>query len=191
MVGIFRSDTHLTNQQVADPLRAERARVGENWARRDVDSLEWDAGVLRQASASVPGPVAAVCAMVGADPTGLVAAFGAISLDPALVSMRVAMSSGTWAQLRTVDRLGVSLFSEAQGLVYRTMSARGGDRFSGVPWQNGDSGAVFVHGASLWVECAVHTEVDAGDLLIVLLAVHGVRVYSTSPPLVLHGRRHG
>jgi flavin reductase (DIM6/NTAB) family NADH-FMN oxidoreductase RutF len=52
-----------------------------------------------------------------------------------------------------------------------------------------DDGAVLVHGSALWLDCAIHQEVDAGDHVLVLLAVHRLRVAPGVPPLVFHGSR--
>ena len=64
----------------------------------------------------------------------------------------------------------------------------GCDRFAGTDWV-ADDGAVFVHGATLWLSCTIHTEVPAGDHDIVLLHVHGIRADTTAAPLVFHGSR--
>jgi flavin reductase (DIM6/NTAB) family NADH-FMN oxidoreductase RutF len=48
---------------------------------------------------------------------------------------------------------------------------------------------VLVHDATLWLDCSVHNEVEAGDHVIVLLDLHGLWVNPETPPLVWHGRR--
>ncbi|PRC61160.1 hypothetical protein C6A85_11815, partial [Mycobacterium sp. ITM-2017-0098] len=42
---------------------------------------------------------------------------------------------------------------------------------AGVDWESSDGGAVFVHGSTLWLECAPFKRVDAGDHEIVVLQI--------------------
>jgi flavin reductase (DIM6/NTAB) family NADH-FMN oxidoreductase RutF len=44
-----------------------------------------------------------------------------------------------------------------------------------------------MHDASLWLACSVHSEVEAGDHLVVLLTVHGLKVDRAASPLVRSG----
>jgi len=53
-------------------------------------------------------------------------------------------------------------------------------------WVATDSGAVFVHGATLWLECSVYGVVEAGDHAIVLLKIEALAMYPDVPPMVFH-----
>jgi flavin reductase (DIM6/NTAB) family NADH-FMN oxidoreductase RutF len=78
------------------------------------------------------------------------------------------------------------VLSNEHGPVARALSAKGTDRFSEISWDCTDSGAVFVHGASLWLECAPYRTVLAGDHEIVVLKVVSLAVNPDAAPLVFH-----
>jgi flavin reductase (DIM6/NTAB) family NADH-FMN oxidoreductase RutF len=145
---------------------------------------------LRRAYGCFPSGVAAVCALADGSPAGLAASsFVAVSLDPPLVSLCVQHTSTTWPRLRTAPRLGVSVLAEDQQAVCRDLAATDGDRFARVGWSAVEDGAVLVHGSALWLDCAAHREVEAGDHVLVLLAVHRLQVPPGMAPLVFHGSR--
>jgi flavin reductase (DIM6/NTAB) family NADH-FMN oxidoreductase RutF len=49
-----------------------------------------------------------------------------------------------------------------------------------------DSGAVFVHGATLWLECSPFKRIEAGDHEIVVLQIVSLAVYPDVAPMVFH-----
>jgi flavin reductase (DIM6/NTAB) family NADH-FMN oxidoreductase RutF len=139
-----------------------------------------------------PSGVTAVCGLAdGAAPLGMAASsFTPVSIDPPLVSVCVQNTSTTWPRLRELRRLGVSVLAEGQDDACRRLSMKRGDRFTGVGWEAGPDGAVFVRGATVWLDCSVHSEVAAGDHLIALLQIHGLRAEQDRAPLVFHGSRY-
>lgn len=143
---------------------------------------------LRRAFSCFPSGVTALCALIDGLPVGMAASsFTSVSLDPALVSVCLARSSATWQVLRAADRVGVSVLSEAHAEASRRLSAREGDRFAGLRWEATDDGAIFVGGSAACMDCTVDAEVPAGDHLIALLRIHGVRSDPAITPLVFHG----
>lgn len=148
----------------------------------------FDAAVLRQAFGCFPSGVTAFCGMRDGAPEGMAASsFTSVSLDPALVSVCVANTSTTWPKLAELPRLGLSVLAGDHGPVARSLAAKTGERFSGVDWTATDGGAVFVHGATLWLECAPYKRVDAGDHELVLLEIVALAMYPDVAPMVFHG----
>ncbi len=138
-----------------------------------------------------PTGVTAVAACVGGKPLGLAASsFTSVSLDPPIVSVCIAHSSGTWPRLREIPRLGISVLGAHQEDVSRRLATRGGDRFATLPWRVSPGGAVFVRGSSAWLECSVHQEVSVGDHNVVMLRVHELDADPAVAPLVFHGSRY-
>ncbi|MGH3585312.1 MAG: flavin reductase family protein [Pseudonocardia sp.] len=145
---------------------------------------------LRTAFGSFPTGVTAVCTLGDNGPDGMAAStFTPVSLDPPLVSVCVQESSTTWPRLRGSGRLGVTVLGADQESTCLSLSRRTGDRFAGVEWVADPAGAVFVSGAAAWLDCVVASEVEAGDHLIVLLQVLGLRSDPAASPLVFHGSR--
>jgi flavin reductase (DIM6/NTAB) family NADH-FMN oxidoreductase RutF len=146
--------------------------------------------VLRRAFGCFPSGVTALCALESGTPVGMAAStFTPVSLEPALVSVCVQGTSSTWPRLRGQRRLGLSVLAEGQDPVCRSLAAKDGDRFADVDWESGEDGSVYVHGASLWLDCSVHAELPGGDHTIVLLKIHGLRAEPDRAPLVFHGSR--
>ncbi|WP_370588783.1 flavin reductase family protein [Pseudonocardia sp. C8] len=156
----------------------------------DLDPLTGEPEQLRSAYSCFPSGVTAVCALSGGRPRGIAASsFTPVSLNPPLVSVCVQNTSTTWPRLRTLPRLGVSVLGAGQDTTATRLAAKHGDRFADVPWQATPDGGVLVHQAVLWLDCSVHSEVSAGDHIVALLQVHGLRSHPDRVPLVFHGSR--
>jgi flavin reductase (DIM6/NTAB) family NADH-FMN oxidoreductase RutF len=148
---------------------------------------QFDQAQLRQAFGCFPSGVTAFCGLLDGVAEGMAASsFTSVSLDPPLVSVCVANTSTTWPKLATLDRLGLSVLAGYHGPIARALASKTADRFSGVDWMATDSGAVFVHGATLWLECTPYKRVEAGDHDIVVLQVVSLAMYPDVAPMVFH-----
>ncbi len=146
--------------------------------------------LLRQAFGCFPSGVTAVCALDSGNPVGMAAStFSPVSLSPALISVCVQDTSTTWPRLRRRNRVGVSVLAEGQDAICRSLAGKAGDRFTGVDWDADEEGGVYIHGASLWLDCSLHAELPGGDHTIVLLEIHGLKAEPEREPLVFHNSR--
>ena len=153
---------------------------------RAVDD-DFDQSLLRQAFGCFPSGVTAFCGLLDGVAEGMAASsFTSVSLDPALVSVCVANTSTTWPKLAKLERLGLSVLAGDHAPIARALASKTGDRFGGVDWTATDSGAVFVHGATLWLECAPFQRVAAGDHEIVVLQIVALAMYPDVAPMVFH-----
>jgi len=142
---------------------------------------------LRRVFGCFPSGVTGVCALVDGEPVGMAAStFVPVSLDPPLVSVCVRSESMTWPRLRRSDHLGISVLGGNHELACRALADRHGDRFKGITWRTGPGDAVFIDDAVAWLACDLYAEVPAGDHLIVLLLIVGVRADFDGEPLVFH-----
>ena len=149
-----------------------------------------DPARLRHVFGAFPSGVAAVAALVDGVPVGITASsFTSVSLDPPLVSVCIGHSSSTWPRLRTADRLGLSILSDAQERAGRQLAGTGVDRFAELPWRATMDGAVLLDGASGWLETSIELQVRAGDHDIVVLRVHDLDADHDVSPLVFHASR--
>ena len=147
-----------------------------------------DATTLRNAFAQFPTGVVSLCAEVDGTPVGFAAStFVPVSLDPPLVAFCVQNTSTTWPRLAGRPRIGVSVLGESHEAAVRSLASKTGDRFAGLTLHTTEEGAVFLDGASAWLECTVEQEVPAGDHAVVLMRVHGLRASPEVAPLVFHG----
>ena len=150
-----------------------------------------DPAHLRRSFSAFPSGVTVVAGLsLDGAPLGLVASsFTSVSLRPALVSMCIAHTSGTWPALSGLPALGVSVLAADQEWIARQVSTRRPDRFAGVPWRGTPDGAVVLDGASGWMEVSVQQQIRAGDHDIIVLAVHELNADPEMQPLVFHGSR--
>jgi flavin reductase (DIM6/NTAB) family NADH-FMN oxidoreductase RutF len=157
---------------------------------RPAAASELNAGTLRKAFGHFPSGVTAVCGMVGGSPLGMaVSSFTSVSLEPPIVAVCLQLSSKTWARLRTLPWLGLSVLGADQGPLCRALAGPEQDRFTGYSWEAGEHGAVFLHGAVTWYSCILRDEVTAGDHSIALLEVDRLWTQPAAEPLVFHGSR--
>jgi len=142
---------------------------------------------LREAFGHFPPGIIAIAAEVNGVREGLAAStFVPVSLDPPLVSFCVQNTSTTWPKLKDVRALGISVLGESHDGAARTLAAKTGDRFADLETVSYSSGAVFIHGTSLWMETAIEQLIPAGDHTIVVLRVSDVRVDPDVAPIVFH-----
>lgn len=149
-----------------------------------------DPMLIRGAFGHYPSGVAALSADVEGQRHVIVASsfMVGISMDPPLVSFAPQHSSSTWPLLRRATRIGVSVLGTEQDGLCRQLSGKDrANRFAGVQTTATDLGAVFIHGASSWMDCSIHSENQAGDHDMVLLQVHGLNFDRTVEPLLFHG----
>ncbi|MHA3703685.1 flavin reductase family protein [Jatrophihabitans sp. YIM 134969] len=146
-----------------------------------------DQASLRCAFGTFPTGVMALAALRDGVPVGMAASsFTSVSLDPPLAAVCVAKTSATWPVLARLERIGLSVLAASHDVVCRQLAARGSDRFAGVGWETTPSGAVFLHGAALWLECSVASTTPAGDHHIVVVAIESLRSDPDVAPLVFH-----
>jgi flavin reductase (DIM6/NTAB) family NADH-FMN oxidoreductase RutF len=142
---------------------------------------------LREAFGHFPTGVIAIAAEVDGVRVGLAAStFVPVSLEPPLVSFCVQNSSETWPKLKDLPALGISVLGESHDAAAKTLAAKTGDRFAGLDTHSHGSGAVFVHGTSVWLESVIEQLVPAGDHTIVVLRVRELTVHDDVAPIVFH-----
>ncbi|GAA5047624.1 flavin reductase family protein [Nocardia callitridis] len=157
----------------------------------DLFEFPADGSGLRRAFANFPSGVVAICADVDGTPHGLaVSTFVPVSLDPPLVSFCVQNSSSTWPKLAGASHLGLSLLGTDQQDAAQALGARNGDRFRASQLHRGTGGAVFLDGASAWIEGVPEVTVPAGDHAVVILRIHRIATQPEVDPLVFHGSRY-
>ena len=146
-----------------------------------------DPHTLRAAFGAFPSGVVAVAAQVRGQLTGIAASsFTSVSLDPPLVSFSVATTSNTWPLLREASHLGVSVLADHHDAVCRQLAGPTDQRFAGLPFRSTGEGAVLLDEAVATFDCSIHQEIEAGDHLVVLLALHRVSDGGDRAPLVFH-----
>ena len=137
---------------------------------------------------NVPTAVTALCAVVEGVRRGLVATSLSVgvSFEPPMVAFSVLSSSRTWPHLRAARRIGVSVLSDEQAAACRQIASKTGDRFAGLDVATTGDRALFIGGATSWMDCSIADVTIAGDHELVLLQIHRVHSSTDAEPLLLH-----
>lgn len=155
----------------------------------NLDQLEPDAQLLRQTFGLFPSAVACIGAIVDAEREALVASSFTVgvSMDPPLVSFAVQNHTRTWPRIKQGTRIGVSLMATEHADVCRRIASRDREsRFDGVETHDAESGALYLTGAPVWLQCSIYSEVPAGDHHLVLLQVEHLGFNPALSPLIFH-----
>ncbi len=145
-----------------------------------------DPDLIRSAFGCFPSGVAAISTATEDGPAVVVASSFqvGISLTPPLVLFAVQHTSTSWPRIRSAERIGISVLSAELKEIMRQLSRRGVDRFAGIDTVTSPNGAIFIRGASAWLETSIFNEIPAGDHNVVLLQVHGIGMKPERDPLI-------
>jgi 3-hydroxy-9,10-secoandrosta-1,3,5(10)-triene-9,17-dione monooxygenase reductase component len=130
----------------------------------------------------------AVIATMDGTPVGFACqSFGALSLDPPLVSFSVMNSSRSWPRIVRAGAFCASILSAGQEAMGRTFGTRGADKFAGVAWSPAPvSGSPRLEGALAWVDCTVDAVLPGGDHRIVIGRVRALGSGDGGTPLLCY-----
>ncbi|MGX1514072.1 flavin reductase family protein [Streptomyces collinus] len=156
-------------------------------------SATFDATEFRRTLGHLPTGVT-VITTTGEDgrPVGMACnSFVSVSLQPPLVMFCAGNTSSTLVDLRRSGTFCVNILGEDQGPLCKQFSMKDVDRFASVSWTASPAGPQLTD-ALAWVSCSIETEQAAGDHVILIAAVTGLRVNPDEPdPLVFHRGRLG
>jgi len=115
-------------------------------------------------------------------PHGLtVNSFASVSLAPPLVLFCVGRSVSVIDAFRAAEFFGINVLAAGQRELSERFARKGLDRFAGVPWHRGKTGAPLLEGALATLECAVSQRTPSGDHEILVGHVLHTRVADGSP----------
>lgn len=114
--------------------------------------------------------------------------FVSLSIDPPLVALAPSKSSTSWPRMVSAGAFCVNVLAEDQAAIGRAFAVSGGDKFAGVRWRPGTTGAPLIEGALAFVECQLELVHDAGDHELVVGRVLELGA-SDAPPLLFYRSR--
>ena len=128
-----------------------------------------------------------VTAATPGGPAGLaIGSFTSVSLDPPLIGFFPARTSTSWPAIRGAGRFCVNVLADDQTALSRAFAVPGGDKFASARWRPGPSGAPIIEGCVAWLDCALDSELDAGDHVLVLGRVEALDIERDVHALVFH-----
>jgi 3-hydroxy-9,10-secoandrosta-1,3,5(10)-triene-9,17-dione monooxygenase reductase component len=109
--------------------------------------------------------------------------FSALSLDPPMVLLAPAKSSTSWPRIAEAGSFCVNILGQHQEAVCRAFAVSGGDKFDGIDWTPGVTGAPLIAGSLAHVECTLGAIFEGGDHELVTGHVVAVEAHDGAPLL--------
>ena len=128
------------------------------------------------------------------NPKGLTAnAFTSLSLEPPLVIVCVDNRSDTGRLMLQSDAaFSVSILSSDQEELSTRFARRGGpEKYDGVDYHEGGTGAPILKDALAFVECTTFDHFEEGDHTVVVGEVHDLYADASADPLLFFRGRYG
>jgi len=117
--------------------------------------------------------------------------FMSLSMDPPLVGFSPSRTSATWPRIEKTEHFCVNILSDRQEDVCRVFATKSQDKFSGVGWRRGRTGAPVLHEVLGWIEASIQTVHDAGDHLLVVGRVLDLGMGQEGRPLLFYRGGYG
>lgn len=141
---------------------------------------------LRQVLGHYPTGVSIVTGL-GADdqPVGMtIGTFNSVSLEPPLVAFYPMKTSRTFAEIRAHNAFVVNVLGSRVDYYCKAFSRPREERFTGIDWAPGASGAPVLANATAWIDCGIERIEEAGDHYWVLGRVRALDIGTGDQPLV-------
>ncbi|WP_153505229.1 flavin reductase family protein [Cumulibacter manganitolerans] len=146
---------------------------------------EIDPDLFRAVLGNFASGVAVVTASDDGVPVGLTAqSFMSLSLDPPLVMFCPNRTSTSWPRIQHAKHFAANILAEGQDDLGLKFARSGGDKFAGVPWSPGPSGAPLLEGVLAHIDCTIEAVHAGGDHLIVVGRVLHLAAATELKPLV-------
>lgn len=111
--------------------------------------------------------------------------FGALSLDPPLISWALRLGSSSLAVFQSNERFVVNVLTEAQVETSRLFASAAPDKFAQVAHAENRDGMPYLHGAAAWFECRLVSHQVAGDHCLFVAEVER-HTHAETAPLLFH-----
>ncbi|MGA2039281.1 MAG: flavin reductase family protein [Bryobacteraceae bacterium] len=122
-------------------------------------------------------------------PHGLtVNSFTSVSLDPPLVLVAIAHSASVMEAFRDARFFAVSVLAAGQRALSERFARKGHDRFDGLAWHAGETGAPLIEDTLAEIECAIRYRFTAGDHDLIVGEMVRAQIRQGEPLLYFAGR---
>jgi len=138
-----------------------------------------DSALFRRAMRTVPTGVAVITTvgLNGAYVGLTVNSIASLSLTPPLISWALKENSPSLADFQHSRAFVVNLLAAGQEELSRRFSSPTADRFEALEVTTSPSGLPRLPGCAASLECAIHSDIQAGDHILLIGMVHDVQVH--------------
>ena len=134
------------------------------------------------------GVTVVTCKSDDGNPGGLtVSAFSSLSLEPPLVLICIDRRASVYENLKEGSWFAVNVLAQDQESVSRRFASREADRFKGIGYREGKTGAPLIEGALACIECRVVHSYPGGDHTVFIGQVESSEVNDGKPLLYFRG----
>lgn len=116
--------------------------------------------------------------------------FSSVSLDPPLVLFSLDRANNSFAHFHAAERFAINVLSAQQESLSRGFARTTGDRFDGVAYDVGLTGAPLLPGSLAVFECAKHAAHSGGDHEIIIGRVLDFACLSDAESLLYYRGRY-
>jgi 3-hydroxy-9,10-secoandrosta-1,3,5(10)-triene-9,17-dione monooxygenase reductase component len=156
------------------------------------EDLALDEAALRTVLGHFCTGITIITAIDDGIPVGLTAqSFTSLSLDPPLVLFCPAKSSSSWPRIRKAGHFCANVLGADQEHLCRQFALSGADKFAGVGFHLGESGAPVLDGTLAHIDCRIETVHDGGDHDIAVGRVLGLGTGTEAGPLLFYRGGYG
>jgi len=146
--------------------------------------------MMRAAMGCFVTGVVVITAFSAESPVGMaVNSFVSVSLDPPLVLFCASKTSTTWPHIRRAGHFCANVLTARQEHLARRFAGRG-DRYTGVTYAHGATGAPILEGVHAYADCEIVDEHDAGDHTLVIGRVVELHSDPGAAPLLFYRSRY-
>ncbi len=145
----------------------------------------FDAATFRTVLGHFCSGITVVTAFHDGEPVGLTCqSFTSVSLDPPLVLFVPARASLSWPRIRAAGHFCANVLDQDQEELSRRFAIKGAEKFAGVGYRPGPSGAPVLDGCLATIDCEIEAVHEAGDHDIVIGRVLDLAVGGGGGPLL-------
>jgi flavin reductase (DIM6/NTAB) family NADH-FMN oxidoreductase RutF len=116
--------------------------------------------------------------------------FNSVSLTPPLVLWSLARAARSMPAFAAGSHYAINILAADQQPVAARFASREADRFAGLAFHDGVSGAPVIDGAAAVFECFNRSRYDEGDHVIFVGEVEHCELRADATPLIFHGGRY-
>ncbi len=148
---------------------------------------------LKQAMRIYPQGVTVATLSTPEGPRGLtVSSFASISLDPPLVLISIAKSSGLHDRFTVAKAFAINFLADDQRSVSDRFAGRTDvkDRFRGIRFSQGQGGSPIIEGSRAVIECKAWKVHDSGDHSMLIGEVTHAKAMNSKRPLVYYSQQY-
>lgn len=150
---------------------------------------DFDVRLFRRCVGQFATGVTVITAQVGEDRAGVTAnSFSSLSLDPPLVLWSIARTSRSFEAFAGAKHFAINVLGANQLSVSQAFSSKSTDKFEGIRWTPGVTGAPVLHGTVATIECRTESRFDGGDHVIIVGHVENFERFDGDPLLFIQGR---